>query len=98
MQLHWQDESKCTLQGPLTRHTVQTSMTNCLKAFVDKANVLIDCAGITECDSSAVAMLLLLVQKQPEGQTLAFQNIPSQLQAIIDVSELTDYFNCKSFV
>ena len=59
------------------------------KAFAPHAAIEVEMAGVTRCDSAAVALLLEWVRlTEARGARLAFRNLPTALAAIASISDV----------
>lgn len=84
-------EGRYALEGELRFSTV-SGIDDLSKAFFTRgADVEIDLAGVTRCDSAALALLLEWTGRaQRGGATLRFRNLPASLLAIAAISEVED--------
>jgi len=91
--LDWVDDKTCVLHGCLTRHTVTECLQACVKAMRPRDSILFDLNALKRCDSTAIAMLLVLLASQAKLVCqVRFKPLPENLQAIVSVSELESVF------
>jgi phospholipid transport system transporter-binding protein len=63
------------------------------KQFAGLRQVEIDLAGVTDADSSGLALLLEWLRlARIHDQTLRFRNLPPQISALARISEVDDLF------
>ena len=61
------------------------------KPFAKLKDVEVDLAGVTRCDSAALALLLEWAGRaQRSGSVLRYRNLPAALLAIAAISEVED--------
>lgn len=81
------DPVRLTLSGPLTMNSVG----QCYRALNRPSNgtdIQIDLSGVTEVDSSAIALLTTLIrQTETSGFRVHFENVP---QSIVDIAGIYD--------
>lgn len=78
-----------TLAGTLGFATVTRLLAAGQKAFKPHTAIEVEMAGVTRCDSAAVALLLEWVRvTEVRGATLAFRNLPASLIAIASISDV----------
>jgi phospholipid transport system transporter-binding protein len=76
------EDSRIVLSGPLTLANVAAVLEEGRRHLAEGAAV-VDLAGVSELDSSALALLLAwLREAKAGGRTLAFANLPASLQTI----------------
>lgn len=77
-------------EGPLTLDTV-TRQLGGLDGWSAPGEVVVDLSGVTEADSSAVALLLAWARNvKSSGRTLKLVSVPTGLQRLIAVYGLTE--------
>ena len=77
-------------QGPLTLDTVARQV-GALDRMPAQVAVVIDLSGVTETDSSAVALLLAWCRSaNARGQSISLQAVPDGLRRLIAVYGLTE--------
>ena len=82
-------DGRFALTGELGYDTVTQLLATGEKAFAPYPKVVVDMAGVTRCDSAAVALLLEWVRvTRQRGATLAFRNLPGSLHAIASISDV----------
>jgi phospholipid transport system transporter-binding protein len=84
-------DGRYALEGELLFHSVTKLDRAARKAFVGQAVVEIDLAGVTRCDSAALALLLEWVGRaQRAGTTLRYRSLPAALLSIAAISEVEE--------
>jgi phospholipid transport system transporter-binding protein len=79
------------LAGALEFDTVTRLLEAGAKAFAPHPAVEVDMAGVTRCDSAAVALLLEWVRlTEARGARIAFRNLPRSVHAIASISDVED--------
>jgi len=79
------------LEGELGFRTVTRLDREARRAFADQRELEVDLAGVTRCDSAALALLLEWVGRAHRaGVALRFRNLPSALLSIAAISEVED--------
>lgn len=82
-------DGRFALAGELGFGTVSRLLTAGAKAFAPHAAVEVDMAGVTRCDSAAVALLLEWVRlTTARGGRIAFRNLPPSIHAIASISDV----------
>lgn len=82
-------DGRFALAGELGYDTVTRLLAAGEQAFAPHPKVEVDMAGVTRCDSAAVALLLEWVRgARQRGATLAFRNLPPSLHAIATISDV----------
>ncbi|TVP13300.1 lipid asymmetry maintenance protein MlaB [Shewanella sp. KCT] len=82
----------CQVSGELSQAAV-VELWPKLETLLDGACDRLDLAGVSYSDSAGVALLLHLVaEQQKKGQSLVLCNPPAQLQKLIDLYDLQDFF------
>ena len=84
-------DGRCTLSGSITMRNAAAVLEEGKRLF-NGESVVVDLAGITELDSSAVSLLLEWRRAlKAENRRIEYVNIPANLQSLADlygVSEL----------
>ena len=77
------------IKGEMSFASVEQLLADSLPLFADDSGLLFDLSHVEHADSAGVALLVewLRISKQRQVQ-LQFRNIPSQMLAIIEVSDL----------
>ncbi len=77
------------VSGELTFSSVSSLLAKSLEYFSSQNALQVDLAGVTHSDTAGVALLVewMRMAKQRDAQ-LSFSNIPEQMWAIIEVSDL----------
>jgi len=84
-------DGRFALAGELGFDTVTRLLAAGEKAFAPHPRIELDLAGVTRCDSAAVALLLEWVRMtEQRGGTLAYRNLPASLVAIASISDVED--------
>ena len=79
------------LGGELVFRTVTALDRAARKAFARLDDVEVDLAGVTRCDSAALALLLEWAGRaRRRGTALRYRSLPSALLAIAAISEVED--------
>jgi phospholipid transport system transporter-binding protein len=86
-----QDGDRSRVSGELYFNTVSALLTAGSDAIAKGNAAVIDLAGVTDSDSSGLALLIewLSVAKNAQ-RTLRYENIPCQLQQLARLSEVED--------
>jgi phospholipid transport system transporter-binding protein len=73
------DGNQYKLEGPVTVHTARAVMEEGQTLF-DSGEIVVDLAGVSEVDSSAVSIMLEWMRRAAgNGQTMRFINLPGNL-------------------
>jgi phospholipid transport system transporter-binding protein len=87
------DAGRCRVEGPITMANVTAVLAESAALF-GAADVVVDLAGVTEVDSSAVSLLLEWRRAaQAASKRVEFANVPPNLKSLADlygVAELLD--------
>jgi phospholipid transport system transporter-binding protein len=76
---------RCTVQGPLTMGNVTAVLAESAQLF-SGPRVLVDLAGVTEVDSSAVSLLLEWRRAASKAQRqIEFANLPPNLKSLAEL-------------
>ncbi|MEE4377326.1 MAG: STAS domain-containing protein [Candidatus Competibacteraceae bacterium] len=88
--LEQRGDNHFAVQGELNFASVVGLWQESERLFPNHSNLTIDLTGISRSDSSGVALLVewLRLAKQRQ-QSVQFSHIPTQMQAIIQVADLT---------
>ena len=83
-------DGRYRVQGPVTLATVQTLLEEGERRF-DGPEIHVDLAGVTEADSSAVALLLAWARDVgTRGRRIRFENLTENLKTLITLYEVGD--------
>lgn len=85
-------DGRYRVQGPLTLDTVQGGLEEGRRLFGNAdADIRVDLAGVTEVDSSGVALLLAWTRDAAaRGRSVAFEHLPNNMAALIALYEVED--------
>ena len=84
-------EGRFAVEGELLFRTVTALDRVARKAFTGNSAVEVDLAGVTRCDSAALALLLEWAGRaQRGGTTLRYRSLPSALLTIAAISEVEE--------
>jgi phospholipid transport system transporter-binding protein len=88
-------EGRCTVQGPITMKNVTALLADSERAFTGP-HVVVDMAGVTEVDSTAVS-LLLEWQRAAQAGTRRVQivNMPANLKSLADLYGVSDLLSAS---
>lgn len=89
LELKQESETSYKITGLFTREYIN----NIISSFNDLSNynkdININLAGVTSCDSSAVALIVLWQTKaQQNNKKINFTNIPEDIKSILKLSDL----------
>jgi phospholipid transport system transporter-binding protein len=83
-------DGRFSVQGPVTLATVQQLLEEGARRF-DGTDVRVDLSGVTEADSSAVALLLAWARDAgAHGRRIHFENLTKNLKSLIELYELAE--------
>lgn len=87
-------EGRYLVTGVLDATTVGPVLKRSALLFADSPTLHIDMAGVTESDSSGLALLIewLRLAKQ-KRQQISFHNMPHQVDALARISEVEELFH-----
>lgn len=81
-------DGRFSVQGPVTLATVQPLLEEGTRRF-DGIEVRVDLSGVTEADSSAVALLLAWARDaSAHGRRIRFEDLPKNLKSLIELYEI----------
>ena len=84
---------RCTLSGSITMRNA-TAVLEEGKRLFNGESVVVDLAGITELDSSAVSLLLEWRRAlKAENRRIEYINIPANLQSLADLYGVSELLN-----
>jgi phospholipid transport system transporter-binding protein len=84
-----QADGSYLLSGALTFQTVPSLCEQSASLFQGKEDVLVDLSGVEHTDSAGLALLIEWLRlARLNGQGLLMRNIPKQMMAIAEVSDL----------
>jgi phospholipid transport system transporter-binding protein len=90
-QLTARDGGGFALEGELVFRTVTALDRAARKAFAGAQSVEVDLAGVTRCDSAALALLLEWAGRARRGGvTLRYRSLPQTLLSIAAISEVEE--------
>lgn len=82
-------DGRYALEGELVFGTVTALDRRARKAFAKTKSLEVDLAGVTRCDSAALALLLEWAGRaRRDGRELRYRSLPSALLAIAAISEV----------
>ena len=85
------EDDSIALSGPLTAATVPEVWEAGQQLLSSATDVLIDLAGVSRCDSAGAAMVVdWVVSRRCSGGTVAVRDLPEQMRAILEVSDLDE--------
>jgi phospholipid transport system transporter-binding protein len=81
-------DGRYRVQGPVTLATVQPLLEEGVRRF-EGTDVRVDLSGVTDADSSAVALLLAWARDAAlHGRHIRFEHLTKNLKSLIDLYEL----------
>lgn len=84
-------EGRFLVKGVLDAATVGAVLKRSALLFADARQLQIDLSGVTESDSSGLALLIeWLRQARQKRQQIVFQNMPQQIAALARISEVDE--------
>ena len=84
-------EGRFAVEGELLFRSVTKLDRAARKAFAGNAALEVDLAGVTRCDSAALALLLEWAGRaRRSGTTLRYRSLPSALLTIAAISEVEE--------
>lgn len=85
-------DGRCRVEGPLTIDSITGVLAESERLFTGRDTLVVDLAGVTEVDSSAVSLLLQWQRSaRAAGRTVTVVNLPASLKslaALYGVAEL----------
>jgi len=86
-----QGEGHFLLLGELSFNTVPAISANFANMVNNSEEIILDLKGVTRTDSAGLALLIDWMRTaHHEQKRIVFKNMPSQMQAMANVSELDD--------
>jgi len=83
-------DGRCTLQGPVTANNVVSLLAQGTERFTGP-RVMVDLAGVTEVDSSALSLLLEWRREAVRnGREIRYRNLPASLKSLADLYGVTE--------
>ena len=83
-------DGRCTLQGPVTAKNVVSLLAQGAERFTGP-RVMVDLAGVTEVDSSALSLLLEWRREAARnGREISYHNLPASLRSLADLYGVTE--------
>jgi phospholipid transport system transporter-binding protein len=90
-QLESQGEGRFRVSGMLDASTVTHVLEESHSRFRGASKIVVDLAGITESDSSGLALLLEWLRlAKKDNQQIRFEHVPQQIVALARISEVDD--------
>ena len=87
------DGDRYRLQGSVTMANVTATLAEGERLF-DRSHVVVDLAGVTEVDSSAVSLLLEWQRNAAaRNRQIEFVNLPSNLKSLIELYGVSGLIN-----
>ena len=91
--LDWTDQNTCYLEGSINRENVVLLLEQCEHALRHHDIICFNFEKIVECDSTAIAMCLTLLEQQQQSKCrIQFSHFPVSLHKVIKLSELESVF------
>lgn len=85
------DGERCALEGPVTLDNVVAVLEEGARVLPATPRVVIDLAGVTDVDSSAVSLLLEWRRTvERDGRGIAFVNLPDNLMSLARLYGVTE--------
>lgn len=79
------------LHCDLTFETVTSLLDESERLFAPHESIGIDMSGVAQADTAGLALLLeWLSRARDAGRQIAYENIPSQISAVAEISEVTE--------
>jgi len=86
-------EGRFRVSGILDTGTATAVLKQSDAHFASAAQIEIDLAGVTESDSAGLALLIeWLRTARQRGQRIRFMNVPGQIRALAQISEVDELF------
>lgn len=83
------DKNYYSISGPLMIENVSGAWMDMQHILSDNQSPVLDMSNVTEMDSAGLAILVRLIDKaQKRGLTIHFNNIPEQMQSIVELYHL----------
>ena len=83
------DKNYYSISGPLMIENVSGAWMDMQHILSDDQSPVLDMSNVTEMDSAGLAILVRLIDKaQKRGLTIHFNNIPEQMQSIVELYHL----------
>ncbi len=90
------DGGRCTVEGPLTLENIVAVLDESRRELPAAAGVVIDLAGVTEVDSSAVSLLLEWRRAAlRDKRKVEFVNLPDNLKSLAQLYGVTELLDGK---
>jgi phospholipid transport system transporter-binding protein len=87
-------EGLVAVSGVLDATTVTAILKRSRELFAGSPAIRVDLAGVTEGDSSGLALLIEWLRlAQQKRQKITFLNVPQQIEALARISEVEDLFH-----
>lgn len=90
------DGGRCRVEGPLILENIVAVLEESQRALGTGADVVVDLAGVTEVDSSAVSLLLEWRRAAlRDKRKIEFVNLPDNLKSLAQLYGVTDLLDHK---
>ena len=91
------DDGSVALSGPLTAATVP-EVWEAGQALLGKtSDILLDLGGVSRCDSAGVALVVnWIAAGRSSGGAVSVRDVPEQMRAILEVSDLSELITPQS--
>lgn len=84
------ENGRCKVEGPLTMRSITAVLEESARAFAGE-EIVVDLAGVTEVDSSAVSLLLEWRRAaRAASRKIEFENLPENLKSLADLYGVSD--------
>lgn len=91
------NDGRCTVEGPLTLENIVAVLEESHSTMSAAGEVVVDLAGVTEVDSSAVSLLLEWRRAAArDKRKLEFVNLPDNLKSLVQLYGVTELINARS--
>jgi len=91
------DGGRCKVEGPLTLENIVAVLEESQRELGAAAEVVVDLAGVTEVDSSAVSLLLEWRRAAlRDKRKLEFVNLPDNLKSLAQLYGVTELLDGKA--
>ncbi len=89
-------EGRYSLEGEVTVDTVPDLWPLIQQAAAQPGVACLSCKGVTQADSAAVAVIIEWMRLlHRRGGTLMVEDLPMEMQMIIEISDLEDVFHIE---
>ena len=84
------------VRGALTFESATNILERSKVLFADSSNILVDMSDVQEADSAGLALLIeWLSWAQRSEREIAYENVPDQITAIAEISEVSDLLKAR---